>query len=131
MDWSKQVVDVPELFASQSRAYEQCVKAGPLIFVAGQVGWVKEEGLISLEFEPQVRKTFENIGAALKAAGASLDDMVAMTVYLTDPRLMAQFLDLRQEILGGNFSTSTMIAVDKLYEPEMLIEISAIAVKAD
>jgi 2-iminobutanoate/2-iminopropanoate deaminase len=130
MDWSKRVVDVPELFASQSRAYEQCVAAGPLIFVAGQVGWVKEEGLVSLEFEPQVRKTFENIGAALKAAGASLDDMVAMTVYLTDPRLMAQFLDLRQEILGGNFATSTMIAVDKLYEPEMLIEISAIAVKA-
>lgn len=130
MDWSKRVVDVPELFQSSSRAYEQCVAAGPLIFVAGQVGWVKEEGLISLEFEPQVRKTFENIDAALHAAGASLNDLVAMTVYLTDPRLMAQFLDLRQEILGGNFSTSTMIAVDKLYEPEMLIEISGIAVKA-
>jgi enamine deaminase RidA (YjgF/YER057c/UK114 family) len=130
MEWTKQVVDVPDLFQSESRAYSQCVTAGPLVFVAGQVGWVKEEGLVSLEFEPQVRKTFENIDAALRAAGASLGDLVAMTVYLTDPRLMAQFLDLRQEILGGNFATSTMIAVDKLYEPEMLVEISGIAVKA-
>lgn len=128
-EWVKQVVDVPELFQSRSRAYEQCVSAGPLIFVAGQVGWIKEEGLVSLEFEPQVRKTFENIQAALRRAGADLKDMVAMTVYLTDARLMEQFLDLRKEILGDSFATSTMISVDKLYEPEMLVEISAIAVR--
>ncbi|HEX2031576.1 MAG TPA: RidA family protein [Actinomycetota bacterium] len=129
MDWSKRAVDVPELFESRTRAYEHCVVAGPLIFVAGEVGWKKEEGVISLEFEPQVRKTFENIQLALRAAGADLKDLVAMTVYLTDPRYMDEFLELRKEILDGNYATSTMITVDKLYDPKMLIEISAIAVR--
>ena len=129
MDWSKQVVDVPELFASRGRAYEQCVVAGPLVFVAGQVGWVKEEGVVSLEFEPQVRKTFENIQLALRAAGADLKDIVQMTVYLTDPRYMDEFLELRKEILGGEFATSAMITIDKLYDPKMHVEISAIAVR--
>ncbi len=128
-DWSKRVIEVPELFASRGRAYEQCVVAGPLVFIAGQVGWVKEEGVVSLEFEPQVRKTFENIQVALRAAGADLKDIVQMTVYLTDPRYMDEFLDLRKEILGGEFATSAMITIDKLYDPAMLVEISAIAVR--
>ena len=50
-----------------------------------------------------------------------------MTVYLTDPRYMDEFLELRKEILDGSYATSTMITVDKLYDPKMLIEISAIA----
>lgn len=127
-DWSKRVVDVPELFQSRTRAYEQCVVAGPLIFVSGQIGYV-DRAIISLEFEPQVRQTFENIRAALRAAGADLKDLVATTTYLTDARLMDRFLELRQEILGGSFATSTMICIDKLYDPELLIEISAIAVR--
>ena len=127
VDWSKRVVSVPELFASRTRAYEQCIAAGPLIFISGQIGYDGDH-LISNEFEDQVRQTFKNIGAALKAAGAGLGDLVSMTVYLTDPRLMDRFLSLRQEILAGNFATSTMICIDKLYEPEMMVEISAIAV---
>jgi 2-iminobutanoate/2-iminopropanoate deaminase len=126
--WTKQVVDVPELSASRSRAYEQCVVAGPLVFVSGQIGY-RGDVLISAEFEPQVRQTFDNIRTALQAAGAGLGDLVAMTVYLTDPGLMDPFLELRQQILGGDFATSTMVSIDKLYEPQLLVEISAIAVR--
>lgn len=128
--WSKQVIDVPELFQSRARAYEHCVAAGPLVFVSGQIGYDGDR-LVSPELEPQVRQTFKNIEVALKAAGAGLEDIVSMTVYLTDPRLMDRFLALRSEILGGSFSTSTMVCIDKLYEPEMLVEISAIAVRSN
>lgn len=58
---------------------------------------------------------------------AGLRDLVSMTVYLTDPRFMDRFLSIRQEILAGNLATSTMICIDKLYEPEMMVEISAVA----
>lgn len=126
--WSKQVIDVPELFQSRTRAYEHCVAAGPLVFVSGQIGYDGDR-LVSSEFEPQVRQTFKNLEAALKAAGAAFDSIVSMTVYLTDPRLMDRFLALRSKILEGNFSASTMVCIDKLYEPEMLVEISAIAVR--
>lgn len=126
--WTKQVIDVPQLFQSRTRAYENCVAAGPLVFISGQVGYDGDR-LVSADFEAQVRRTFENIRLTLQAAGAGLSDLVAMTVYLTDPRLMDPFLKLRQEILAGSFATSTLVSIDKLYEPHMLVEISAIAVR--
>jgi enamine deaminase RidA (YjgF/YER057c/UK114 family) len=130
MNWTKCAVEVPELFSSQARAFEQCVVAGPLIFVSGQVGWIRGVGLVSPELAPQVRQTFANIRAALQAADADLEDLVSMTVYLTDPRHMEPFIEARREILQGSFPTSTMVAVDKLYAPGMLVEISAIAVRS-
>jgi len=128
VNWNKRAVEVPELFASRARAFEQCVVAGPLIFVSGQVGWIRGVGLVSPELEPQVRQTFANIRAALQAAGADLEDLVSMTVYLTDPRHMEPFIEVRRDILKDHFPTSTMISVDKLNAPDMLVEISAIAV---
>jgi 2-iminobutanoate/2-iminopropanoate deaminase len=128
-DWTKRIVKVPELFDSEANAYEQCVTAGPFIFVAGQAGWDKDDDAVPLEFEPQVRKTFENIRYALRAAGADLKDLVSMTVFLTDARYMREFLDLRKEILAGNYATSALITIDKLYDPTMLVEIQAIAVR--
>lgn len=127
-DWSKKVVDVPGLFQSRARAYEQCVVAGPLIFVAGQVGY-SGSSVVSREFEPQVRQTFENIRTVLRAAGADLKDLVTTTTYLTDARLMDEFLELRQEILAESFATSSLIGVDKLFHPELYVEISGIAVR--
>lgn len=126
--WTKQVIDVPQLFQSRTRAYENCVAAGPLVFISGQIGYDGDR-LVSADFEAQVRRTFENIRLALQAADAGLSDLVAMTVYLTDPRFMDPFLKLRQEILAGSFATSTLVCIDKLYEPQMLVEISAIAVR--
>ncbi|HVB52943.1 MAG TPA: RidA family protein [Candidatus Acidoferrales bacterium] len=130
MEWSKQLVRVPELFDSHNHnAYEQCIKAGPLIFVAGQVGWDKERGIASLEFGPQARQAFENIRLALQAAGAGLADLVAMTVFLTDARYGQEFLEIRKEVLAGSFPTSALITVDKLYDPRLLVEIQATAVQ--
>jgi len=128
-DWTKHIVKVPELFDSEPNSYEQCVTVGPFIFVAGQAGWDKDENAVPLEFEPQVRLTFENIRYALRTAGADLKDLVSMTVFVTDARYMGEFLELRKEILAGTYATSALIAVDKLIAPTMLVEIQAIAVR--
>jgi len=126
----KQPVRVPELFEShEHHAYEQCVVAGNMIFVAGQVGWDKDKGIVSKEFEPQVRKAFADIRACLNAAGADLGDLVSMTVYVTDIANGPEFLRLRKEILAGNFATSSLIGINELFHPDLLVEISAIAVR--
>ncbi len=128
--WSKQIVRVPELRDSRTRsAYEQCIVVGPLIFVAGQTGSDKDRGVVSSDFEPQVRQTFKNIQYALRAAGAGLKDLVSMTVFLTDARYGPEFTRLRQEILAGDYATSALITVDKLNDPKLLVEIQAIAVR--
>jgi 2-iminobutanoate/2-iminopropanoate deaminase len=126
----KQLVRVPELFESHNHhAYEQCVVAGNMIFVAGQVGWDKDKGVVSKEFEPQVRKAFADIRACLNAAGADLAEFVSMTVYVTDIAYGSEFLCLRKEILAGNYATSSLIGVNELFHPDLLVEISAIAVR--
>jgi enamine deaminase RidA (YjgF/YER057c/UK114 family) len=81
-----------------------------------------------LEFEPQVRRALERIEYALEAAGASLSDLVAMTVYLTDMRYAREFKDIRGETLGDDLTTSALIGVDSLAQPGMLVEIESEAV---
>lgn len=123
----KEIIDVPELEESRSRSYEQCIRVGDRVFVAGQTG-ATEDGLVSLEFEPQVRRAFERIEYALEAAGASLSDLVAMTVYITDMRYAREFKDIRGETLGDDLTTSALIGVDSLAQPGMLVEIESEAV---
>jgi len=126
----KEVIDVPELEESRSRSFEQCIRVGDRVFVAGQTG-ATEDGLVSLEFEPQARRAFERIEYALAAAGASLSDLVAMTVYVTDMRYAREFKDVRGEILGDDLATSALIGVDSLAQPGMLIEIQSEALLTD
>lgn len=126
----KEIVDVPELEESRSRSYEQCIKVGNRVLVAGQTG-ATENGIVSREFEPQVRRTFERIEHALNAAGASMSDLVQMTVYLTDMRYAREFKDIRGDVLGDELTTSALIGVDSLAQPEMLVEIESEAVITD
>lgn len=123
----KEVIDVPELEESRSRSYEQCIKVGNRVFIAGQTG-ATEDGIVSMAFEPQARRAFERIEFALEAAGASLADLVAMTVYITDMRYAREFKDIRGEILGDDLTTSALIGVESLAQPGMLIEIESEAV---
>jgi enamine deaminase RidA (YjgF/YER057c/UK114 family) len=126
----RRVIDVPELEESKSRSYEQCIRVGDRVFVAGQTGW-GEDRIVSREFEPQARRCFERIEYALDAAGASMDDLVRMTVFITDMRYAREFKDVRGDVLGENLTTSALIGVDQLAQPEMLVEIESEAVITD
>ena len=126
----RRVIDVPELEESKSRSYEQCIRVGDRVFVAGQTGW-GEDQIVSREFEPQARRCFERIEYALEAAGASMEDLVQMTVFITDMRYAREFKDVRGDVLGDNLTTSALIGVDQLAQPEMLVEIESEAVITD
>lgn len=64
--------------------YSPAVRAGGLLFVSGQVG-SREDGSPEPDFEAQVRLAFANLQATLRAAGCSLDDIVDVTTFHTDP----------------------------------------------
>ena len=63
----------------------------------------------------------------LEAAGGSLDNLVTMTVFITDMRFGDEFVRLRGEILQRDFPASALIGVSQLANPDALIEIQAIA----
>jgi enamine deaminase RidA (YjgF/YER057c/UK114 family) len=70
------------------------------------------------------------IQRAIEAAGGTMDDVVAMSVFTTDVRYHRDINETRREVLGSNFPTSTMVQVVALARPELLLEINAIAVIA-
>jgi 2-iminobutanoate/2-iminopropanoate deaminase len=63
--------------------YSQAVRAGDLLFIAGQAGLDPETGAVPEGgFEAEARMAFENLGRVLRAAGADLDRVVKTTVFL-------------------------------------------------
>ena len=114
----------------KTRAYSPAVivTGGTMVFVAGHGGWVDEQGRsLAGNFDEQTRQTFRNVKATLEQAGASLKDIVTMTVFITDSRFGQAFTDIRKEILRENFPASALITCTGLARPDMLVEIQAIA----
>ena len=103
---------------------------GQIVWLSGQLALRDATGAdISGQFEPQVRAVFAKIDAILKKAGGALADVVTMTVYVTDPRHLDRFAEIRREMFPNeNFPASTFIAVSNLPFPGVLIEIQAVAV---
>lgn len=95
--------------------YSPAIRSGDLLFVSGQVG-SREDGTPEPVFEDQVRLAFKNLQAVLAAAGATLDDVIDITSFHTDPE--TQFptvLAVRDEFfVEPPYSTWTAIGVNWL-----------------
>jgi len=116
---------------AQSRGYSQAVvtEGGRTIWLAGQVAGEDSSGRsLAADFDGQVREVFARLGRTLEEAGASLADLVTMTVFITDVRLGDRFTQLRREIFADNFPASALITVAGLARPEMLVEVQGVAV---
>lgn len=69
--------------------YSQAIKTGGFVFASGQIPLIPESGEVDgADVKTQARRSLENLTAVLKAAGASLEDVVKTTVFITD---MAEF----------------------------------------
>ncbi len=120
---------------AQSRGFSPGVvtEGGKTVWVSGQTGLVDEQGKsMAGDFEGQARVIFRAIDAVVKRAGGSIKDVVTITVYLVDPRLLDPLMPIRREFWpDGNFPASTTITVHSLPAVGMMLEISAVAVIGD
>jgi 2-iminobutanoate/2-iminopropanoate deaminase len=74
--------------------YSQAIKAGNLLFLSGQIPLDPQTGnLVEGGIEPQTRQVFANIDAILKAAGATFDNVVTVSVFLAD---MGEFAKMNE-----------------------------------
>ena len=105
-------------------------KGGRIIWLAGQTGLQDANGKsFAGDFQGQARTAFQLIDRTLKRDGASLQNLVNMTVFINDPRNGDQLVKLRQEFFpNGKFPASTLITVSNFAQPGMMIEIQGIAV---
>jgi 2-iminobutanoate/2-iminopropanoate deaminase len=105
------------------------VPVGNLIFVSGQVARnAAGETVGKGDIRAQTRQTLENVKAVLEAAGATMDDIVKVTVFVTDVSHLTAIHEVRAEYFKRDYPASTLVEVKSLVSPELMIEIEAIAV---
>lgn len=68
----------------QEHQYSAAIRSGDLLFVSGQVG-SRVDGSPEPQFDAQVKLAFDNLKAILTAAGCTLDDIIDVTTFHTDP----------------------------------------------
>jgi 2-iminobutanoate/2-iminopropanoate deaminase len=104
------------------------VAGGKLIFVAGQIPWDSEGRTVAKgDVEGQIHQVYRNIRAVLEEAGASLDDVVKVTIFLRDIRHRDIINRLRGEFFKPPYPASSQVAVASLVDPDWLVEIEAVA----
>ena len=112
--------------------YSHISRGGDLVAVAGQVG-VRADGALAGEDLPsQLRQIFENLRLALEWTGGGLEDVMKLTTYLVGESTIAQFREARDELYpalypAGKYPPNTLVVVDRLVRPELLVEIDALA----
>ena len=111
------------------------IKSGTtLIFIAGQVATDSAGALVgSDDFSAQVEQVFKNLEAALEAAEATFENVTKFTTYITRDTDIAAFMLARERIFAkiypsGKYPPNTLLVINRLVQPEFLIEIEAIAV---
>src|SRR5262245_57360571 len=98
------------------------------IFIAGQLARDRQGNVVGAgDTRAQIRQVGENLKAALAAAGATLNDRVKPTTYVTEIEEFFKHVDVRMEYFGA-LPTSTTVEVRRLAHPDLLVEVEAIAV---
>lgn len=104
------------------------VSNGRLIHVSGQIPWDADgQTVCKGDVAGQTRQVFANIATVLAEAGATLDDVIKITVFAADIRYRNEINQVRTETFKEPYPASTQVAVAALVDPEWLVEIEAVA----
>ncbi len=103
--------------------------SGPMVAVSGQVP-VDAAGRLVGKDDPaaQITQVFENLAAALAAAGATMDQVVKLTVFLTDLADLGEFRRVRDQYISAERPpASSLVQVGALVNPDFRVEVEALA----
>lgn len=108
--------------------YSHGFKAGGFIFTSGQLPLLANGEFVGSEVSEQTKQCIINVSLCLKEVGATLNDVVKTTVYLSDMNNFAAMNKVYSEFFKSDFPARTCIQVARLPK-DALVEIEAIAVK--
>ncbi|PKL92911.1 MAG: hypothetical protein CVV21_00780 [Candidatus Goldiibacteriota bacterium HGW-Goldbacteria-1] len=108
-------------------AYSQAVKCGNLLFLSGLLPIVPETGHLSTEgIHKETRLIFQNMEAVLQTAGSSIENVLKMTVFMTNLDDFKFVNEVMEELFGKNLPARSTVQVAALPKGAN-IEIEAIA----
>lgn len=110
--------------------YSQAVRVGESIYVSGQVSHDDKGKVVGHgDMEAQMRTAYSNIKNILSQYGATIENLVEETLFVTDmDSAFAAAVKCRKEIFNGNPNiASTIIQIQRLAFPQLMIEIKCTA----
>lgn len=110
----------------QGAPYNQAIRVGDLVFVAGQLGMTLDGELAGPAITEQTEQTMKNLGAVLEAAGSSLDKLLKTTVFLVDLADFDAMNDVYARHVGDRPPARSTIGISQLPRGAR-VEIEAIA----
>jgi enamine deaminase RidA (YjgF/YER057c/UK114 family) len=127
---TRELVNPPQL--ARPIGFAHGVKAGGFVHLGGQTAMDAEGRIVPGGIVEQFTQAFGNVLATLRAAGGTPADLVSVTIYLTDvedyQRHGRQIGAVWRELAGTEYPAMAGIGVTRLWQPEALIEIQAVAV---
>jgi len=122
----KQVISTPNAPAAIG-AYSQAIVANGMVYASGQLGINPATGDFAGEdFKSQAEQSLKNVGAILEAAGASFDNVVKVSVFLSDMSNFAILNEVYAQYFKAPYPARSAVAV-KTLPKNGLIEIEVIA----
>jgi 2-iminobutanoate/2-iminopropanoate deaminase len=118
---------------STPTGYSHVVSAtgGRTIYISGQVAFDAKGQLVGKgDLAAQTRQVFANLDTALKAAGATFNDVVKTNYYMLDASQVQVIREVRSQYFTKALPASTLVQVGRLANPDFLVEIEVVAVVA-
>jgi enamine deaminase RidA (YjgF/YER057c/UK114 family) len=132
---SVEKLNPPTLHEPEGYMHVSIGRGSRLVFLAGQVARAQDGSLVGDgDLAAQTAQALRNVNAGLEAAGATLDDVAKVTLYIVDwtedkmEQLTAGVMTAAGEIGNAPVASTTLVPVPRLFEPGYLIEIDVTAV---
>jgi 2-iminobutanoate/2-iminopropanoate deaminase len=101
---------------------------GRIVHLKGQVSLDVHGHVIGPgDIRAQVRKTFENIRDVLGSMGGCMSDIISLVHYATDIEAFMGTGDIRTEFFAAPYPVTTTVQIQRLYHPDLMIEVTAVA----
>jgi 2-iminobutanoate/2-iminopropanoate deaminase len=122
-------LSVPDVAEVAPGLWSNAIRAGDTLYISGQVARPFDggTGIVGKDEYEQTKQIFARIERIVKAAGGTMDNLVKMTIYVVDITKNTEVWRARREFFSGDFPASTLVEVQSLAKPDVLVEIETVA----
>ncbi len=107
-------------------------RVGDVIVLSGQASINRQGDVVGAgDFDAQAAQVFENLDYVLGLAGSSMRNIINVNIFLTDMANFPKIMELREKYFTAPYPADTIVEVNALALPELMIEIQAIAIADD